>query len=46
MYYYNILTVQDIIISNPLKLAGVIELEIVVLYTGGGSVNKLKTTCV
>ena len=37
----NILTVQDIIISNPLKSAGVIELDIVVLYTGGGSVIKI-----
>ena len=46
IYYYKVLTVQDIIISNPLKSAGVIELEIVVLYTGGGSVNKLQTTCI
>ena len=28
-------------ISNPLKSVGVIELEIVVLYTGGGSVIKI-----
>ena len=35
-----ILTVQDIIISNPLKSAGVIELEIVALYSDGGSVKN------
>ena len=34
------LTVQDIIISNPLKSAGVIELEVVMLYSDGGSVKK------
>ena len=38
----NILTVQDIIISNPLKSSGVVELEIVVLYTDGGSVITIK----
>ena len=31
---HNLLTVQDIIISNPLRSAGVIELETVTLYTG------------
>ena len=29
-----ILTVQDMIISNPLRSAGVTELETVTLYTG------------
>ena len=32
--FYNLLTVQDIVISNPLRSAGVIELETVTLYTG------------
>ena len=31
--YKNALTVQDIIMSNPLRSVGVIELEIVTLYT-------------
>ena len=47
IYILLVLTVQDIIISNPFKSdsAGVIELEIVVLNTGRGSINKLQTTC-
>ena len=35
-----ILTVQDIIISNPIKSAGVIELEVAMLYSDGGSVKN------
>ena len=34
------LTVQDIIISNPLKSAGVIELEVVMSYSDGGPVKN------
>ena len=34
------LTVQDIIISNPIKSAGVLELEVVMLYSDGGFVKK------
>ena len=42
--YICTLTVQDIIISNPLKSAGVIELEVVMLYSDGGSVKIHITT--
>ena len=38
--YICTLTVQDIIISYPLKSAGVIELEVVMLYSDGGSVKN------
>lgn len=39
---YSLLTVQDIIISNPLRSVGVRELETVTLYTVvyGGSRSK------
>ena len=42
--YYLSLTVQDIIISNPLRSAGVRELEIVTLYAVvyGGSERTIQ----
>ena len=43
LYTCNSLTIQDILISNPFKSAGVVVLEIIVLFTTGGSKQILCT---